>query len=199
MRTRSSTRRARPGRRRASCSPTRNAMSVCEMVEELEFVQPDETTYLYLPLAHVFALITQLASYDQGTAIVYFGGDTKQILAEIIETQPTYLPSVPRIFEKLYAAATKMQEQASRRGPGALPPGGQARRRGAPAPRSAARRSPTELEQAFEQADEQHLLAGAGAVRRPRAPGGDAAPRRSRRRSWSSSTRRGCRCSRAGA
>ena len=76
-------------------------------------MQPDETTYLYLPLAHVFALLTQLASYDQGTTIVYFGGDTKQILEEIIETQPTYLPSVPRIFEKLYGAATKMQEQAS--------------------------------------------------------------------------------------
>src|SRR5438046_3205313 len=57
-----------------------NGMQVCHIVEELEFIQPDETTYLYLPLAHIFALLTQLASYDQGTAIVYFGGDTKQIL-----------------------------------------------------------------------------------------------------------------------
>src|SRR3984885_15398793 len=30
----------------------RNAMSVCEMVQELEFVGPDERIYLYLPLAH---------------------------------------------------------------------------------------------------------------------------------------------------
>jgi long-chain acyl-CoA synthetase len=89
----------------------RNAMSVCEMVEEIAFVQPGETTYLFLPLAHVFALTAQLASYDQGTSIVYFGGDTKQILPELIETQPTYLPSVPRIFEKLYTAALKMSEQ----------------------------------------------------------------------------------------
>jgi long-chain acyl-CoA synthetase len=91
----------------------RNAMTVCDVVEKLAFVQPGEVTYLYLPLAHVFALLAQLASYDQGTAIVYLGGDTKQILAEIIETKPTYLPSVPRIFEKIYAAAMKMQEQAS--------------------------------------------------------------------------------------
>ncbi|HUO72496.1 MAG TPA: AMP-binding protein [Solirubrobacteraceae bacterium] len=90
-----------------------NAMSVCKIVEELQFVQADEVTYLYLPLAHVLALITQLASTDQGTAIVYFGGDTKQILPELIECKPTYLPSVPRIFEKLYAAAMKLQEQAS--------------------------------------------------------------------------------------
>jgi long-chain acyl-CoA synthetase len=90
-----------------------NAMSVCHMVEELQFVQPGETIYLYLPLAHVFALTAQLASFDQGTKIVFYGRDTKKILQEIIETKPTYLPSVPRIFEKLYAAANKMQEQAS--------------------------------------------------------------------------------------
>src|SRR5947209_15049 len=90
-----------------------NAMSVCQMVEELEFVQPGETTYLYLPLAHVFALTAQLASYDQGTTIVYYGGNTRAILDEIKETRPTYLPSVPRIFEKLYAAATAMMENAS--------------------------------------------------------------------------------------
>jgi long-chain acyl-CoA synthetase len=90
----------------------RNAISVCEMVEEIAFISPGETTYLFLPLAHAFALTAQLASYDQGTAIVYYGGDTKQILAELVETQPTYLPSVPRIFEKLYTAAMKLQEQA---------------------------------------------------------------------------------------
>jgi long-chain acyl-CoA synthetase len=89
-----------------------NAMSVCQMVEELEFVEPDDVTYLYLPLAHVFALITLIATVDQGTTLIYFGGDTKQILAELIETQPTYVPSVPRIFEKLYAAAMTMVESA---------------------------------------------------------------------------------------
>jgi long-chain acyl-CoA synthetase len=90
----------------------RNAISVCEMVEEIAFISPGETTYLFLPLAHAFALTAQLASYDEGTAIVYYGGDTKQILAELVETEPTYLPSVPRIFEKLYTAAMKLQEQA---------------------------------------------------------------------------------------
>ncbi len=89
-----------------------NAMSVCQMVEELAFVEPGENTYLYLPLAHAFALTSQLASYDQGTTITYYGRDTKAILGEFIETKPTYIPSVPRIYEKLYGAAMKMQEQA---------------------------------------------------------------------------------------
>ncbi len=90
----------------------RNAMSVCEIVEETAIVSADEVSYLFLPLAHSFALTTMLASFDQGTAIIYFGGDTRRILEEVIETHPTYLPSVPRIFEKLYAAAMKLQEQA---------------------------------------------------------------------------------------
>ena len=89
-----------------------NAISVCEMVAEISFISPTETSYLFLPLAHAFALTAQLASYDQGTAIVYYGGDAKRILEELIETRPTYLPSVPRIFEKLYAAAMKLQDGA---------------------------------------------------------------------------------------
>jgi long-chain acyl-CoA synthetase len=91
----------------------RNAMSVCEIVEELAFIAEGETTYLFLPLAHAFALTAMLASFDQGTAIVYYGGDSKQILAELIETRPTYLPSVPRIFEKLFTAAMKMRDAGS--------------------------------------------------------------------------------------
>ncbi len=131
-----------------------NAMAVCEMVEELAFVQPDETTYLYLPLAHVFALITQLASYDLGTSMVYFSGDTKKILEEIIETKPTYLPSVPRIFEKIYAAAMGMQAHASEedraRFQQAVKLGVEVRRR-----RQHGDAVPEEMEKQFEQADEQ--------------------------------------------
>jgi long-chain acyl-CoA synthetase len=131
-----------------------NAMAVCEAVEQLAFVREDESTYLYLPLAHVFALITQLASTDQGTALVFFGGDTKKILEEIIETKPTYLPSVPRIFEKLFAAATAMQERASEqdreRFKQAIKLGVEVHRR-----RERGEPVPEEMQRQFEQADEQ--------------------------------------------
>ncbi len=131
-----------------------NAMSVCQMVQELEFVQPGETTYLYLPLAHMFALTAQLASFDQGTTIVYFGGNTREILAEIIETKPTYLPSVPRIFEKLYAAAMGMKEKATpqeqERLEQAIKLGVEVRRR-----RQRGADVPDELRAPFEQADKE--------------------------------------------
>jgi long-chain acyl-CoA synthetase len=130
-----------------------NAMSVCEMVEEIAFIAADETTYLFLPLAHAFALTAQLASYDQGTAIVYYGGDTKQILPELIDTKPTYLPSVPRIFEKLYTAALKMTEAGSeeegKRFKQAVKIGVEVRRR-----RDRDEEIPEEMQQAFDNAEE---------------------------------------------
>jgi long-chain acyl-CoA synthetase len=69
-------------------------------------IRRDDLTYLYLPLAHALALLMQLRSFEVGAAIAYFGGDTRQIVAELAEVRPTYLPSVPRIFEKIYASVT---------------------------------------------------------------------------------------------
>lgn len=68
----------------------------------------DQVTYLFLPLAHSFARLIQLASIDAGGVIAYFGGDAKLAIAEIQEVKPSLLPSVPRIFEKLYTVALQM-------------------------------------------------------------------------------------------
>ncbi|HTX11499.1 MAG TPA: long-chain fatty acid--CoA ligase [Solirubrobacteraceae bacterium] len=87
-----------------------NCASVGLMVEEIEFVNEGEMTYLYLPLAHAFALTVQLASFDVGSGIVYFGGDPQQIVVELQQVKATYMPSVPRIFEKIYALAQAMAE-----------------------------------------------------------------------------------------
>ncbi len=84
-----------------------NYRSVLDMVQQRDLLQDeDDLVYLFLPLAHAFALLIQLAATDTGTTIAYWGGDTKQIIPELSEVQPTYLPSVPRIFEKLYTLVT---------------------------------------------------------------------------------------------
>jgi long-chain acyl-CoA synthetase len=82
-----------------------NYRAIIDMITEAGEIEQDELTYLYLPLAHSYALLVQLAVFDLGSTLVYFGGDTKQIVAELIEVKPTYLPSVPRIFEKAYTIA----------------------------------------------------------------------------------------------
>jgi long-chain acyl-CoA synthetase len=82
-----------------------NYRAMVDMISEAREIQSDEVTYLYLPLAHSYALLIQLAAFDLGSTLAYFGGDTKQIIPELQEVQPTYLPSVPRVFEKIYTLA----------------------------------------------------------------------------------------------
>ncbi|MBX5441617.1 MAG: long-chain fatty acid--CoA ligase [Solirubrobacteraceae bacterium] len=80
-----------------------NYRAIVDMVNQRElFRGDDDLVYLFLPLAHSFALLVQLAAWDGGTPIAYFGGDIKQIVVELSEVKPTYLPSVPRVFEKIY-------------------------------------------------------------------------------------------------
>jgi long-chain acyl-CoA synthetase len=81
-----------------------------DMLRGVGQIEDDEVIYLYLPLAHAFALLIQLAAFDLGATIAYFGGDTKQIVGELMEVKPTYLPSVPRVFEKIYTLANAALE-----------------------------------------------------------------------------------------
>jgi long-chain acyl-CoA synthetase len=82
-----------------------NYSAMIEMLKAANGIHEDETVYLYLPLAHSYALLIQLATFDLGSTLAYFGGDTKQIVPELLEVKPTYLPSVPRVFEKIYTIA----------------------------------------------------------------------------------------------
>src|SRR3954447_2544298 len=79
-----------------------NYRRTLDMCEVLGVLKGHEEIYLFLPLAHAFGLLMQLLSYDVGDTIAYFGGDPNQIVPELQELRPDYLPSVPRIFEKVY-------------------------------------------------------------------------------------------------
>ena len=87
-----------------------NCASLGPMIHETDFIGDDEVSYLFLPLAHVFAQTVQVGSFEVGATIVFFGGDTKAVIPELTETHPTYFPSVPRIFEKLYTLVTSQAE-----------------------------------------------------------------------------------------
>lgn len=85
-----------------------NYRAVLDMVAQRGIVGagPEDLIYLFLPLAHAFGLLLMLIGADRGVAIAYWGGDTAQIIPELSQVHPTYLPSVPRIFEKLYTLVT---------------------------------------------------------------------------------------------
>ncbi len=84
-----------------------NYRNVLDMVEQRGLLSAgDDVVYLFLPLAHSFALLLQLVVFDVGATLAYWGKDPQQIIPELSEVKPTYLPSVPRIFEKLYTRVT---------------------------------------------------------------------------------------------
>jgi long-chain acyl-CoA synthetase len=89
-----------------------NYRSMCDMAEEQSVLEPGRTTYLYLPLAHSFALLIQLLSFDVGGVMAYWERDPLKILPNLAEVKPHYFPSVPRIFEKIYTAATANAEKS---------------------------------------------------------------------------------------
>ncbi|WP_158852204.1 AMP-dependent synthetase/ligase [Saccharothrix deserti] len=84
----------------------RNWLTMCRLTEELSYVVRDDVVYLFLPLAHVFAQIVLLSGIFTGAAVAFYGGDTSKIVPELSQVRPTFLPSVPRIFEKIYTVAT---------------------------------------------------------------------------------------------
>ncbi len=89
-----------------------NYRSMLDMAEEASVLEQGRTTYLYLPLAHSFALLIQLLSIDLGGVLAYWERDPLKIIPNLAEVKPHYFPSVPRIFEKIYTAATAKAEKA---------------------------------------------------------------------------------------
>jgi len=88
-----------------------NYRAMLDMVNETSVIEGEDLTYLYLPLAHSFALLIQLGSFDLGATIAYWERDPLKILPNLGELKPTYFPSVPRIFEKIYTAANSGMEK----------------------------------------------------------------------------------------
>ena len=78
-------------------------------VESLEraipdLVTPANRTLMFLPLAHIFARTVQSASVSRGVQIFYSSG-IPNLLEELPMAKPTWVFSVPRVFEKIYNGA----------------------------------------------------------------------------------------------
>jgi long-chain acyl-CoA synthetase len=88
-----------------------NYRAMLDMVNATSVIEPNDVSYLYLPLAHSFALLIQLGSFDLGATLAYWERDPLKIVPNLGELRPSYFPSVPRIFEKIYSTATSAMER----------------------------------------------------------------------------------------
>jgi long-chain acyl-CoA synthetase len=87
----------------------RNFMTATHTLQErLDLSRTDAPIefFMFLPLAHVFARIVQMFTLDLGGTLIYWQRDPTKLVDDIRESRPTYLPSVPRVWEKIYTAAT---------------------------------------------------------------------------------------------
>ncbi len=65
-------------------------------------ITKDDVHISYLPLAHMFERILQVAMFGAGSSIAFFRGDVKLLLDDVLEARPTVFPSVPRLFNRIY-------------------------------------------------------------------------------------------------
>jgi long-chain acyl-CoA synthetase len=84
------------------------------MYESRIDIDDELTIFLFLPLAHVLARITQMVALDAGGTLAFWQGDAKQVLDDIKAIRPTYLPTVPRVLEKIHAKALGSVAESNR-------------------------------------------------------------------------------------
>jgi long-chain acyl-CoA synthetase len=83
-----------------------NYRAITDAVVAEATLEEGDTAYLFLPLAHAFAILIQFAAFDLGAVLAYWSRDAKMIIADITQVNPSFFPSVPRMFEKIYTLAT---------------------------------------------------------------------------------------------
>jgi len=87
-----------------------NYRAMLDMADTVNIIQEGETSYLFLPLAHVFALLIQYGMLDMGGRIAFWERDQLKIVPNLAEVKPESFPSVPRIFEKVHDTAVASAE-----------------------------------------------------------------------------------------
>jgi long-chain acyl-CoA synthetase len=69
--------------------------------QSVGMMAPTDSVMLFLPLAHVFAQVVKAGWLSMGYRLI-IAESVDKLLANLAETKPSVLPSVPRVFEKVY-------------------------------------------------------------------------------------------------
>jgi len=75
-------------------------------------VTHEDVSLCFLPLSHVYERMWSYFVYLKGAIQTYLE-DPKQVIETMQEVKPTAMVSVPRLYEKIYAAVLNAQESAS--------------------------------------------------------------------------------------
>lgn len=70
------------------------------------FAVPDSSTLLFLPLAHVYARMVEVAVIASGIRMGH-SPNIKNLLSDLASFHPTFVLAVPRVFEKIYNSSSQ--------------------------------------------------------------------------------------------
>jgi long-chain acyl-CoA synthetase len=76
-----------------------------------KMLEGNDSTLLFLPLAHVFARMIQFLCLETNVKLLFSRG-IEQLQEDLASTSPTFLLSVPRVFEKVFNGAQRKAEGA---------------------------------------------------------------------------------------
>eukprot|EP00743_Colponemidia_sp_Colp-15_P005852 GILK01006290.1.p1 GENE.GILK01006290.1~~GILK01006290.1.p1 ORF type:complete len:687 (+),score=122.15 GILK01006290.1:37-2061(+) len=69
-------------------------------------IGPSDVHISYLPLAHMFERMVTVSCIFGGTAIGFYNGNALKLLDDLTVLRPTFFPSVPRLFNRIYERIT---------------------------------------------------------------------------------------------
>src|SRR4051794_4249547 len=82
-----------------------NLVATMGMYAERVGLTSSAQVFLFLPLAHVLARVTQLVTLDVGGTLAFWAGDAATVIDDLATLKPTHVPAVPRVFEKVRTRA----------------------------------------------------------------------------------------------
>jgi long-chain acyl-CoA synthetase len=91
-----------------------NLIQTARMYEQQIDLGPRSVVFMFLPLAHSLARVTQTVVLDVGGTLAYWSGDPTVLLDDLRRARPTHLPTVPRVLEKIHTAARNGAEEHGR-------------------------------------------------------------------------------------
>ncbi|HUW87634.1 MAG TPA: long-chain fatty acid--CoA ligase [Candidatus Paceibacterota bacterium] len=82
-----------------------NFLSECGNVVQAApdlFLNPNGSTLLFLPVAHVFGRMVEIGAVSAGLHMAHCGDPATRLAIDLGTFKPTFILAVPRIFEKIY-------------------------------------------------------------------------------------------------
>jgi long-chain acyl-CoA synthetase len=88
-----------------------NHLAAVENVGQLRMIDEGDIDFFFLPLAHSFARLIEYLGLYQGT-ITAFAQSIDTLMQDVREVQPQLIPSVPRIYEKIFSRVQASREES---------------------------------------------------------------------------------------